>query len=481
MEAKTVYIVNELDDKVLSSFKKVDEVKITKQLDEKLKKFNGKIIVLDDDPTGVQTVHDVSVYTDWSKESIAEGFAENSSMFFLLTNSRGLTSEESEEQHIEIAENIERVAKETGKDYILISRSDSILRGHYPLETATLKEVIESRSDKRFDGEIIYPFFKEGGRFTIENVHYVHYDQRLVAAGKTEFAKDKTFGYKSSHLGEWVEEKTKGEFRKEKITYISLEDLRNLKIDKIQEDLMKVEDFNKVVVNAIDYVDVKIFSLILMNAILAGKRFMIRSAAAITKVLGNVSDRELLTKNELTKDNKNGGMVVIGSYTQKTTEQFKELSKLQNIAFIEFNSDLVMDDAALHKEIERVIEVCEEKIKHGITVAVYTKRKPLELKTNDKEEALKASIKISDAVTAIVTGITTIPAFILAKGGITSSEIGTKALKVKKAKVMGQIKPGIPVWQTDEESKFSTMPYIIFPGNVGTTTTLREIVALLMD
>ncbi|SNT07381.1 Uncharacterized conserved protein YgbK, DUF1537 family [Anaerovirgula multivorans] len=476
-----MYIVNELDDKVLSSFKRVDEVEVTKKLDETLRKFNGKIVVLDDDPTGVQTVHDVSVYTDWSKESIAEGFAENNSMFFLLTNSRGLTSEESEEQHIEIAENIERVAKEMGKDYILISRSDSILRGHYPLETATLKEVIESRSDKRFDGEIIYPFLKEGGRFTIENVHYVHYDQRLVPAGETEFAKDKTFGYKSSHLGEWVEEKTKGEFRKEKITYISLEDLRNLKIDKIQEDLMKVEGFNKVVVNAIDYVDVKIFSLILMNAILAGKRFMIRSAAALTKVLGNVSDRELLTKNELTKDNKNGGMVVIGSYTQKTTEQFKELSKLQNIAFIEFNSDLVMDDVALHKEIERVIEACEEKIKHGITVAVYTKRKPLELKTNDKVEALKASIKISDAVTAIVTGITTTPAFILAKGGITSSEIGTKALKVKKAKVMGQIKPGIPVWQTDEESKFSTMPYIIFPGNVGTNTTLREIVALLMD
>ena len=46
-----------------------------------------KKLVLDDDPTGVQTVHDVSVYTDWEEESIRKGFEEKESMFFILTNS----------------------------------------------------------------------------------------------------------------------------------------------------------------------------------------------------------------------------------------------------------------------------------------------------------------------------------------------------------------------------------------------------------
>lgn len=480
MEASTVNIVNELDSKILSTFKEVDEIKITECLDKALRKLNKKIIVLDDDPTGVQTVHNVSVYTDWSKGSIEAGFAEKNNMFFILTNSRGLTSKESNRLHIEVAKNIQEVSKETNKDYILISRSDSILRGHYPLETSVLKKTIEISSDKKFDGEIICPFFKEGGRFTIGNIHYVHYDDVLVPAGKTEFARDKTFGYTSSHLGDWIEEKTKGEFKKEDVIYISLESLRNMNINKIKEDLMKVKDFNKVVVNAIDYIDIKIFSLALVEAILEGKSFMIRSAAAITKVLGNIPDKELLTRKELVNNYENGGIIVIGSYTEKTTKQFNELSKLPSIKLIEFNSDLVRDEAKLNKEIQRVILECEEKIKNGITVAVYTKRTPLELKNDDKDDALKASIKISDGVTAIVKGITAKPSFIIAKGGITSSEIGTKALKVKKAKVMGQIKLGIPVWQTDEESKFSTMPYVIFPGNVGGDTTLKEIVEILM-
>jgi uncharacterized protein YgbK (DUF1537 family) len=73
------------------------------------------------------------------------------------------------------------------------------------------------------------------------------------------------------------------------------------------------------------------------------------------------------------------------------------------------------------------------------------------------------------------------PGFIIAKGGITASDVGTKALRVRRATVMGQIKPGVPVWMTDSGSKFPHMPYVIFPGNVGETATLREAVENLMS
>src|SRR5690606_35052441 len=107
----------------------------------------------------------------------------------------------------EIASHLVAVSEQLQQPFLLISRSDSTLRGHYPLETETLRRVIESASSIRYDGEVILPFFREGGRFTIDNIHYVQMEEFLVPAGETEFARDRTFGYHHSHLGKWIEEK----------------------------------------------------------------------------------------------------------------------------------------------------------------------------------------------------------------------------------------------------------------------------------
>lgn len=469
-------LAKEVFDKIPAVDVKVVDELLTKELAE----LNKKIVVLDDDPTGVQTVHDVSVYTDWSLDSIENGFKEENSMFFILTNSRGFTAAETEKAHKEMSLNITEVAKKLNKDFIVISRSDSTLRGHYPLETEILKQTIEANSQVKFDGEVLMPFFKEGGRFTVNNIHYVQYDEYLVPAGETEFAKDRTFGYTKSQLGEYIEEKTKGAFKAENTTYISLESIRNLEIEKIKEQLLKVENFNKVVVNAVDYVDVKIFVIALVKAIKAGKNFMYRSAAALTKVIGGVSDKNLLTREELIKeDSKNGGLIIVGSHVKKTTEQLEELKKCDFIEFIEFNCHLVLDSEKFEAEVQGIIEKTEKLISEGKTVAVYTSRKRLDLGENKKEEELKLSVKISDAVTSIVGKLKVRPNYIVAKGGITSSDVGTKGLKVKRATVAGQIKPGIPVWKTGDESKFPGVAYVIFPGNVGTKTTLREAVEIL--
>ncbi len=474
--------IQPLDVNELNKYKIVDEKQVDILLKNELEALNRKIVVLDDDPTGVQTVHGISVYTNWENNSIREGFEEVNSMFFILTNSRGFTVPQTTNAHREIATNVINVSKELEKDFILISRSDSTMRGHYPLETNVLKEEIEKQSSKKFDGEIIMPFFKEGGRFTIDNVHYVREGEQLTPAGMTEFAKDKSFGYKSSDICDWCEEKTKGEYKSVDVVCISLDDIRNMEIDKITNKLKEVSDFNKIVVNAIDYVDAKIFAIALVRAIKSGKEFMLRSAAAITKVLGGVSDKPLLTKDELVcKDNKAGGVIIVGSYVNKTTMQLEELKKTTYpIEFIEFNPHLVLEKGGLQREVERVINIVEENIKNGKTVAVYTKRDVLILDTDNKDKQLMVSVEISNAVTSIIGKLSVRPSFIVAKGGITSSDVGTKALRVKKANVMGQIKPGIPVWMTGEESKFSNMPYVIFPGNVGEVTTLREAVEILM-
>ena len=219
---------------VLTSFKTIDEAYIDGLLEKEIAANNKKIVVLDDDPTGVQTVHDISVYTNWEKESIRQGFEEENHLFYILTNSRGFTVEQTTKAHHEIAAVVDEVAKETGKEYIFISRSDSTLRGHYPLETQLLKADYEKYTGSTIDGEIMCPFFKEGGRFTIDNVHYVKYGDELVPANETEFAKDKTFGYTASTMPEYIEEKTKGEYKASDVTCISLEDIHNMDIDKIE-------------------------------------------------------------------------------------------------------------------------------------------------------------------------------------------------------------------------------------------------------
>ena len=467
---------------ILTSFQKIDEAYIDSLLKKEIEANNKKIVVLDDDPTGVQTVHDIYVYTNWDKDSIRQGFEEENNLFYVLTNSRGFTEEQTTKAHHEIAEVVDEVARETGKEYIFISRSDSTLRGHYPLETQLLKADYEKNTGKTIDGEIMCPFFKEGGRFTIDNVHYVKYGEELVPANETEFAKDKTFGYTAYTMPEYIEEKTKREYKAADVTCISLEDIHNMDIDKIEAQLMEVTGFNKVIVNAVDYADVKVFCTALYRAMAKGKVFMFRTAAAIVKVMGAVTDQPLLTREQMVvKETTNGGIVVVGSHTEKTTKQVECLKELKDIEFIELDATLVKDDDAFEAEVSRCLAREEECIRAGKTVCCYTTRALITADTGDKEDELRLSVKISDAVQSLVGRLSITPSFVIAKGGITSSDVGTKALEVKKANVLGQIKPGIPVWQTGEESKFPLTPYVIFPGNVGEISTLKEAVEVLVN
>ncbi|HJB18507.1 MAG TPA: hydroxyacid dehydrogenase [Candidatus Bariatricus faecipullorum] len=471
-----------LDAKVLASYPPVDEMLADKLLKKELQKNQKKIVVLDDDPTGVQTVHDIFVYTEWSLETMRQAFEEEEPLFYILTNSRGFTAEQTEKVHHEIATVIQRAAEETGKEYLFISRSDSTLRGHYPLETEILKEEYEKNTGEKIDGEILCPFFKEGGRFTIDNVHYVKYGDKLVPANETEFAQDRTFGYTAPSMPEYIEEKTGGAFPASDVIGISLEDIRHMNIDKIEQHLMEVRDFQKIIVNAVDYVDLKIFCTALFRTMNKGKNFMFRTAASIVKVMGGICDQPLLTREKMVvTGSRNGGIIVAGSHTEKTTKQLEALRELDGIEFIELNATLVRDEAAFAAEVDRCIAREEACIREGKTVCCYTTRELLTADSGDKEDELRLSVKISDAVQSLVGRLSVTPAFIIAKGGITSSDVGTRALKVKRALVLGQAKPGIPVWQTGEESRFPMTPYIIFPGNVGEEFTLKEVVEILLN
>ncbi|MCL1829930.1 MAG: hydroxyacid dehydrogenase [Oscillospiraceae bacterium] len=445
-----------------------------------LKSFNLKVIVLDDDPTGVQTVHDIPVYTSYEQADIDNGFAEDG-MFFILTNSRGFTSAAVESMNRTIAERILKASVDTDKDFVIISRSDSTLRGHYPLETQTLRDTIERNSDLKFDGEIICPFFIEGGRYTVNNIHYVLYGNDLIPAAQTEFAKDKTFSYNSSDLREWVEEKTNRKYTKESVRAVSIEHLRTKGSETVLTQLLEMKDFDKVVVNAVSYDDLWIFLTAYIRATELGKRFIFRTAAAIPKLLGGVTDTELLTREQLISGSTNGGLTVIGSHVEKTSEQLYQLLEHCDVQPIEFDQHLVLKQAKFEAEQHRVQQLINDYISKGKDVVVYTRRDRLDMNTGNAEDELRLTNSISTAVTGFVKNMSLQPSYIIAKGGITSSEIGTEGLNVTRAMVAGQVLPGIPVWRLGAESKFPGMAYIIFPGNVGNNDALQKIVQMLKD
>ena len=173
--------------------------------------------------------------------------------------------------------------------------------------------------------------------------------------------------------------------------------------------------------------------------------------------------------------------MLVGSHTDRTTQQLKELEKLPGLQFMEINTDLVLKEGALEAEIDSLLPLCDEFIRKGRTVVAYTKRTLLEVEGDTEEEALSRSAKISEAVQSLTGRLTSPPSFVVAKGGITSSDVGTRALKVKRARVLGQICPGIPVWKTGKESTFPGIPYVIFPGNTGERGTLLEVVKKLTE
>ena len=446
-----------------------------------IRNVETKWIVLDDDPTGTQTVNNVSVYTHWDEESIRAGFNETKPLFFILTNSRGMTESETIKTHKEIAERVVKVAQETGKEFHIISRSDSTLRGHYPTETETLKEVLEKRLNYHFDGEVICPFFPQGGRYTYNNIHYVCVNNVLVPVGETEFAKEKTFGYKSSDLGEWIEEKTKGKYLAADQCYIDINDLRNGDIEKLTEQLNSCENFQKVIVNAISYEDLYVFAKALLMAEKNGKHFLYRTAASFPEVMGNIKKKTLLCGSDLIDvSNKNGGLIVVGSYVKKTTEQLMKLLEVEDIVDIPFKSSLVIEPKEFEQEVKRVQDKANALIHEGKNVVIYTERKVLTPNSSNPEDALLLSLKIADAVTSFVRNLQSKPKFIIAKGGITSSDVAVNGLGINKATVLGQILKGIPVWLTGNESKYPHTPYIIFPGNVGDQNALKEVVQKLI-
>lgn len=390
-----------------------------------------KLVVLDDDPTGIQTVHGCLLITEWDERHVREGFEDKEPFFYILTNTRAMTRDEAAEVTRSAMETVIQVNRDYGYRLIIISRSDSCLRGHFPLETDIMRQCLTSHGYSVPRKTPFCPAFIEAGRVTIDGTHYMKDGERLIPVSDTEFARDNVFAYHTSVLTEYIREKG-------------------------------AEPTDYEIVSAQDYAELRRWWQGYEWPADADA-IVIRSSSSLPKVISGIADAALLDRSMLKREG--AGCFIVGSHVQKTTQQLERLLAAEGTCAIEVDVQRILDDAdALMLE---TLTTIQQVVDNYLTPVVYTSRQELRLADADQRQHLGQ--RVSDFLVGIAYRLPFTPSYLVGKGGITSNDILTKGLGIRAARVMGQVVPSVPCVMTRD------FPYIIFPGNVGTADSLREV------
>lgn len=436
-----------------------------------LEKSGRRLVVVDDDPTGMQAVQDVPVYFDWSVSTLRRALASGSPVFFVSVNSRSLNPADARALAWEVGHNLKQAADLEHTRILLASRSDSTLRGHFPYEV----EAIIAGFGLKPDGIIFTPALLEAGRYTVGDIHWAEQGGQVVPVAETEFARDPMFSFKNSNLKSWIEEKTKGAVNASAVISVSLKDLRQGGPGTTAEILSAAADSLPVIVNAAVYEDLDVLALAVQLAEDRGKTFVYRCSASFLKSRGGFPDRALLTHEELVSV-KGPGLILAGSYVEKTTRQLQQLIEAGLAVSVELSVNDIMQPDKRAQEISRAAVEVGSHLLDGRSAILYTTRR---LRMLPGEDFAAAGKSIMSALCAVVSRISVRPAYMVAKGGITSIEAARVGLQVKEAYALGQILPGVPVWQLGVDSRWPGLTYVVFPGNVGDETALLRAVKAL--
>ena len=398
---------------------------------EEMKKW--KMVVLDDDPTGIQTVHGCLLITRWDEESVRLGFEDAEPFFYILTNTRAMTREDAAEVTREAMEMVVKVNQDYGYQLIIVSRSDSCLRGHFPLETDVMRQCLVEHGYSVYEKTPFCPAFIEAGRVTIDGIHYMRDGKQLIPVSQTEFARDNVFAYHTSILTEYIKEKG-----------------------------ANPDDYE--IVDAESYDELYRFARHLTSDIIPQtSSIVIRPSSSLPKAISGISDIPLLDRSILKQEGV--GCFIVGSHVKKTTLQLEQLLQAEGTCAIEVDVQRILDDSALL--MSETLDTIRQVVEMGLTPVIYTSRQ--EIRLDDADQRQHLGQQVSDFLVDIVYRLPFTPSYLVGKGGITSHDILTKGLGIRSARVLGQVIPSVPCVMA------SHFPYIIFPGNVGNEDSLREV------
>ena len=420
-----------------------------------------KIIVLDDDPTGSQTVHSCLLLTRWDVETLKQGLEDDAPLFFVLTNTRGMSAVDAADLTREVCVNLREALDQLAAagikiNPLLVSRSDSTLRGHYPVETDVIAEELGP-----FDGHFLVPAFFEGGRITRDSVHYLMIDGKPVPTHETEFAKDSVFGYSTAYLPDYVKEKTAGRIKAGEVQRFLLDDIRGDVLDR----LLAMQDNACGVVDCEQQSDLDRFAAQVQAAAEQGKRFLFRSDASLLTSLAKLPPQPIDADHmaSYVRDGR-AGAVIVGSHVKKTTLQLNELLKQEGIVPIEVNVERIPDDATTL--LEETLRAAKDAHERNETPVIFTSR--TEKIFADQQTRLIFGEQVSAFLMDVVRNLPVTIGFLISKGGITSNDVLSDGLALRTSRVVGQILAGCSVVRCPEgHARYPQLPVVIFPGNVG--------------
>ena len=424
------------------------------------------IIVLDDDPTGSQTVHSCLLLTRWDPETLKLGLQDRSPIRFILTNTRALPPAKAAEVTRSVCGALKEVMGELGWERALfVSRSDSTLRGHYPLETDVMAAELGP-----FDAHFLVPAFFEGGRITRQSTHYLRVEGRWIPVHETEFARDSVFAYHHSYLPDYVQEKTQGRIRADQVERFTLEQIRSGCLPR----LLALQGNICCVVDGETQADLDRFAQDVLAAASQGKRFLFRSAASLLTALAQLPPQPVPPEQmgQFVRSSQ-PGVVIVGSHVQKSSQQLARLLQEPGIQGIEVEVKRLLEPGGAAELLPGILAQVHSAYEQGLTPVVYTSREELTFEKDAVEMRLAFGQKVSRLLMGVVQGLPEGIGYLISKGGITSNDTLSVGLNLPAVRLLGQIYPGISMVITpSDHPRFPNLPVVLFPGNVGEADTL---------
>ena len=439
-----------------------------------------KVVVIDDDPTGSQTVHSCPLLLEWDEETLRRGLRHPSPLLFLLADTRALTPEAAAARNRDIVRHLDEALAAEGLgrgDVLLVSRGDSTLRGHGVLEPDTLQEAFGP-----FDATFHIPAFLEGGRTTRNGIHLLNGEP----VHTTAFAKDRIFGFSTSDLAAWLEEKSGGLIRPAEVQRIhgrELDAAGGAGLPGLIDRLRSLQGNVAVVVDAERQAQLDALAAA-VRALRSEKRFLFRSAASLVKALADPGPPPLNGADlaSLRRGNGDGallpGLVVVGSYVPLADQQLERLLVEPGCRGVELpvpriarvlegpTPDLLLAD------LERVwLQQLQELLGAGLTPVLFTSRG--ELRCASEQEGRRLSCALAELMARLAAALAPDLGYLISKGGTTTQTLLSKGLGLTAVQLEGQLLPGLSLVRPSE-GRHAGLPILTFPGNLGSADTLRD-------
>jgi len=477
-----------------------------------------KIVVFDDDPTGSQTVHSCPLLLRWDAASLRQGLADPSPLLFLLVNTRDLAPEQARARLTSLCRTLqpllaEAVAAGTIERWLVVSRGDSTLRGHFPLES----ELIAAELGP-FAASFLVPAFLSGGRTTAAGVHLLQGEP----VHRSAFAQDRLFGYGTSFLPAWVAEKTAGAIPAEAVQRIDRSELEAAVAERegfdgkgFQALVGRLADLTGnpwVVVDgerpaqlaafaaAVDQVsdpaadpvpggDATAASTPTASAPTHGpRRFLFQSAASLITALAALPPQPLDPAGlaALRRGGSDGqplpGLVLVGSHVSLADAQVQSLLAESACGGVDLEVAKVarvlagpLPDRLLPSLENAWLERLQAVLARGQTPVLFTSRGELACSSPAERRALGEAL--AGLMARLAARLAPQLGYLISKGGITSQTLLADGLELAMLRLEGQLLPGLSLLRpagAGVPGALAGLPLITFPGNLGDGQTLLE-------